>query len=77
MTWSYGHASLVQCQVERLTLRLSARLFDAELWATIKAWFQTDVRASHWRSAPFRVMTASEDQTRTLIPLMPDLSRRR
>ena len=60
MIWSYGHASLVQCQVERLTLRLSARLFDAELWATIKAWFQTDVRASHWRSAPFRVMTAKE-----------------
>ena len=61
MMWSYGHASFVQCQAEELTLRLSARLLDAEVWATIKAWFQTDVRASHWLSAPFRVMTAEED----------------
>ena len=61
MGWSYGHASFVQCQAEELTLRLSARLFSAELWATIQAWFQTDVRVSHWLSAPFRVMTAEED----------------
>ena len=61
MIWSYGHASFVQCQAEQLTLRLSARLFDSELWTTIRAWFQTDVRASHWLSAPFRVMAAEED----------------
>ncbi len=61
MMWSYGHASFVQCKAEELTLRLSARLFSAELWTTILAWFQTDVRASHWLSAPFRVMTAEED----------------
>lgn len=61
MGWSYGHASFVQCKAEELTLHLSAKLFSAERWATIKAWFQTDVRASHWLSAPFRVMTAEED----------------
>ena len=61
MIWSYGHASFVQCKAEELTLRLSARLFDAGVWATIQAWFQTGVRASHWLSAPFRVMTAEED----------------
>ncbi|MBL7183674.1 MAG: transposase [Anaerolineae bacterium] len=60
-TLSYGQGSFVQCKAEELTLRLSARLFDAGLWATIQAWFQTDVRASHWLSAPFRVMTAEED----------------
>jgi len=60
-TLIYGHGSFVQCKVEELTLHLHARLFDAELWATIKAWFQTDVRAFHWLSAPFRVMTAEED----------------
>ena len=61
MSLSYGHASFVQCEAEQLTLCLSIRLFRAELWATIKAWFHTDVRASHWLSAPFRVMTAEED----------------
>jgi transposase len=58
---SHGYASFVQCKAEELTLHLYARLFSAELWATIKAWYQTDVRASHWLSAPFRVMTAEED----------------
>ena len=61
MSLSYGHASFAQCGAEQLTLGLSARAFGAELWATIQAWFQTDVRASHWLSAPFRVMTAEED----------------
>lgn len=60
-TLSYGHASFVQYGAEQLTLHLSARAFGAELWGTIQAWFQTDVRASHWLSAPFRVMTAEED----------------
>jgi len=61
MSLSYGHASFVQCEAEQLTLSLSARVFGAEVWAAIQAWFQTDVRASHWLSAPFRVMTAEED----------------
>jgi len=61
MSLSYGHASFVQCEAEQLTLNLSARVFGAEVWAAIQAWFQTDVRASHWLSAPFRVMTAEED----------------
>jgi len=60
-TLSYGQGSFVQCKAEELTLHLHARLFDAGLWATIQAWFQTDVRVSHWLSAPFRVMTAEED----------------
>jgi transposase len=60
-TLSYGQGSFVQCKAEELTLHLSAWVFGAGLWATIKAWFQTDVRASHWLSAPFRVMTAEED----------------
>jgi len=60
-TLSYGQGSFAQCKAEQLTLRLSAWVFGAELWATIQAWFQTDVRASHWLSAPFRVMTAEED----------------
>jgi transposase len=60
-TLSYGQGSFVQCTAEQLTLCLSARAFGAEMWAAIRAWFQTDVRASHWLSAPFRVMTAEED----------------
>ncbi len=61
MKLSYGYASFAQCEEEQLTLRLSAELFDAGLWAAVKAWFQAKVGFSPWLSAPFRVMTAEED----------------
>jgi transposase len=61
MAVQYGHGSFAQCEAERLTLRLPARLFGVEQWALIKAWFRTDTCDSHWLSAPFRVMTAEED----------------
>lgn len=57
----YGHGSFAQCEAERLTLRLPSRLFRAEVWALIIAWFRTDIRGSHWLSAPFRIMAAEED----------------
>jgi len=55
---SYGHASSVRCEPEHLTLHLSRQLFGDSLWESLQAWFQTGVRATHWLSAPFRVMTA-------------------
>ena len=61
MAVQYGHGSFAQCEAERLTLRLPARLFGAEVWDLIKEWFRTDTCDSHWLSAPFRVMTAEED----------------
>lgn len=61
MSLSYGHAGFVRCEAGSLTLGLSASLFGAERWAEIKAWFQSNVRLSHWLSAPFRIMTAEED----------------
>jgi len=59
-TVMYGHSSFAQCEMEDLTLCLSARLFPAELWLAIKVWFQTDKCDSHWLSAPMRLMTTEE-----------------
>jgi transposase len=61
MELSYGQTSFAQCGEEHLTLRLSAELFEADRWAAIQAWFQTQGPFSHWLNAPFRVMTAEED----------------
>jgi transposase len=60
MKITYGHASYAECEAERLRFSLSARLFGADRWASIKTWFATTVQASHWMSAPFREMTAQE-----------------
>jgi len=61
MTLHYGYESSVRCDAEGLTIRLSASLFDPQLWRVIIAWFQTHVRVSHWLSAPFRVMAVEKD----------------
>ena len=61
MKLTYGHASFAQCAAEQLTLCLSAQLFSTEAWAALQAWFQTELRLTHWLSAPFRLMTAEED----------------
>ena len=56
-----GRGSFAHCEAERLTLRLPARLFGAEMWALIKGCFRSDTCDSHWLSAPSRIMTAEED----------------
>lgn len=61
MKLTYGYASFAQCTAEQLTLGLSAQLFNADMWAAIKAWFQTEIGLTHWLSAPFRLMSAEED----------------
>lgn len=56
-----GRGSFAHCEAERLTLRLPARLFGAEMWALIKGCFRSDTCDTHWLSAPSRIMTAEED----------------
>jgi len=57
----YSQGSFAQCKAEQLILHLPARLFRADVWALITDWFRTDIRDSHWVSAPFRIMAAEED----------------
>jgi transposase len=61
MEWCCGPDGMARCEAEYLTLRLSAALFGAAGWAALQTWFQATVRAGHWLSAPFRVMTAEAE----------------
>lgn len=60
-TIRYGHAGFVRWETEWLTLSLSARLMNPQLWNLLKAWFHDGLGDAHWLSAPFRIMTMEED----------------